>query len=157
MPPFRTHRFVLILVAGCLVGLGSNTWSGRGIALGRSVFAQAGDETIDAKEAAGRFERGVVFVDARPRLSWEFERIPGSLSLPEEEFDTRFPALEERLRREFHLVVYCSGYGCEASHIVARRLREKGLRATVLDEGWPAWQDAGLPTEKGAPVGRGRK
>jgi rhodanese-related sulfurtransferase len=157
MPTFRTHRFVLILASGCLAGLAFNTLSGRGIALNRSVFAQAGDEVIDIKEAAGRFHRGVVFVDARPRLSWEFERIPGSVSLPEVDFDALFPALEQRLRREFHLVVYCAGYGCEASHIVARRLREKGLRATVLDEGWPAWQDAGLPTEKGAPVAGGQQ
>ena len=147
---FRVHRVAALLIAGAAAGLGSNALSGRGIALGRSVFTQAGDEVIDVNEARGRFERKVLFVDARPTFSWEFERIPGSISIPEDEVDVRFPDLERRLRREFHMVVYCSGYGCESSHIVARRLRAKGLKAAVLDEGWPAWQDAGLPTEKGS-------
>jgi rhodanese-related sulfurtransferase len=77
------------------------------------------------------------------------ERIPGALSLPEEGFEAAFAALEPRLRAHFNLVVYCSGYGCEASHVVARRLREKGVHAAILDEGWPAWTDAGYPTERG--------
>jgi rhodanese-related sulfurtransferase len=149
-------RLALIFGAGTALGLVSNVVSSRGIALGRSVFTQIGDEIIDVKEAFGRFDRHVLFVDARPRLSWEFERIPGSVSIPEDEFEERFSLLEERLRREFHLVVYCVGYGCESSHIVARRLREKGLEAVVLDEGWPAWQDEGLPTEKGSKDTEGR-
>ena len=51
------------------------------------------------------------------------------------------------LRRASAIVVYCSGYGCEASHVVSRRLREKGFDAGILDEGLPAWQDAGLPMD----------
>jgi rhodanese-related sulfurtransferase len=31
---------------------------------------------------------------------------------------------------------------------VARRLRERGFAAAVLDEGLPAWQDAGLPLDQ---------
>ena len=77
-------------------------------------------------------------------------RIPGSLPLPEEEFDRAFQEVEPRLRRASAIVVYCSGYGCEASHVVARKLREKGFAAAILDEGLPAWEDARLPldTEK---------
>ena len=36
---------------------------------------------------------------------------------------------------------------CQASHIVARKLREKGFAAAILDEGLPAWQDAQLPLD----------
>jgi len=46
--------------------------------------------------------------------------------------------------------VYCSGFGCEASHIVARRLRERGIPAAILHDGWPAWTDAGYPVREGA-------
>ena len=61
------------------------------------------------------------------------------------EFDRAFTALEPRLRASFDVVVYCSGFGCEASHLVARRLKERGIPAVVLSEGWPAWQEAGYP------------
>ena len=43
--------------------------------------------------------------------------------------------------------MYCSGYGCEASHLVARKLRERGFAAAILDEGLPAWEDARLPLD----------
>src|SRR6266571_545699 len=89
--------------------------------------------------------RGVLLLDARPRDFWTMSHIPGSLSLPEEEFDRAFAELEPKLRATFNIVVYCSGYGCEASHIVARKLREKGIHAAILSEGWPAWTDAGYP------------
>jgi rhodanese-related sulfurtransferase len=74
-------------------------------------------------------------------------RIPGALSLPEDDFDAAFAEIEGRLRRSGGIVVYCSGFGCEASHLVARRLRERGLIAAILDEGIPAWEDAGLPMD----------
>jgi rhodanese-related sulfurtransferase len=74
-------------------------------------------------------------------------RIPGAVALPEDEFDAAYPQVEPQLRKARAIVVYCSGYGCEASHIVARRLREKGFAAAILDEGLPAWQDAGLPLD----------
>jgi rhodanese-related sulfurtransferase len=74
-------------------------------------------------------------------------RIPGALSLPEEDFDAAFAELEPRLRQNLKLIVYCSGYGCESSHVVARKLRQRGFPAVILDEGLPAWQDEGYPLE----------
>ena len=41
------------------------------------------------------------------------------------------------------------GFGCEASHIVARKLKERGIPAAILHEGWPAWQDAHYPVREG--------
>jgi rhodanese-related sulfurtransferase len=140
-------RFILILVTGAAAGLLWNAESGRGFALGRSVLVQAGDELVQAAEGKRLLDRGALFLDARPRDFWRVGRIPGSLSLPEEDFDRAFAGLESDLRRARGIVVYCSGYGCEASHVVARRLRERGFAAAILDEGLPAWQDAGLPLD----------
>jgi rhodanese-related sulfurtransferase len=141
-------RFILILVTGAGAGLLWNATSGRGFALGRSVLVQAGDELVQAREAKALLDRGTLFLDARPRDFWRVSRIPGALPLPEEDFDRAFAALEPQLRRASGMVVYCSGFGCEASHLVARRLRERGLVAAILDEGIPAWLDAGLPMDK---------
>ena len=134
-----------IVAAAALLGLAWNAWSGRGFVLGQSVFVQAGDEVIEAKEAKARLDKGALFLDARPLDFWKMSHIPSSFSLPEEDFDRAFAELEPKLRATFNIVVYCSGYGCEASHIVARKLREKGVHAAILSEGWPAWTDAGYP------------
>jgi rhodanese-related sulfurtransferase len=145
--PVDWKRFVLILAAGVLAGFGWNAWSGRGIVLGRSVLVQAGDVLVKAPDAKRLLDAGALFLDARPRDFWRTSRIPRALPLPEEDFDRAFPEVEPQLRRAKAIVVYCSGYGCEASHVVARKLRERGFDAGVLDEGLPAWQDANLPLD----------
>jgi len=145
----RLHRIGAILALGAALGLGWNALSGRGFALDKSVFVQAGDEVIDAKEAKSRLDRGALVLDARPVDFYNMSHIPGSIPLPEPEFDGYFAKLEPRLRSTFNIVVYCAGYGCEASHVVARQLRDQGIHAAILGEGWPAWTDAGYPTKAG--------
>ncbi len=142
--PFNWKRFILILVTGAAAGFAWNATSGRGFALGRSVLVQAGDELVEARDAKQLLDRGALFLDARPRDFWRMNRIPGALSLPEDDFDRSFGEVEGPLRRASGIVVYCSGFGCEASHIVARKLRERGFIAAVLNEGIPAWEDAGF-------------
>ena len=144
---FDWKRFILILVAGAVAGLLWNAAGGRGFALGRSVLVQAGDEIVEVADAKALLDRGALFLDARPLDFWRVSRIPGALPLPEEDFDRAFAAIEPRLRRASGIVVYCSGFGCESSHVVARRLRERGLLAAILNEGIPAWLDAGLPMD----------
>jgi rhodanese-related sulfurtransferase len=138
----------VILAAGAACGFAWNAASGRGIALGQSVLVQAGDELVKVEAAKQLLDAGALFLDARPRDFWRMNRIPGALSLPEEGFDAAWPGVEPALRHARAIVVYCSGYGCEASHIVARKLRERGFAAAVLDEGLPAWQDAGLSLDQ---------
>jgi rhodanese-related sulfurtransferase len=144
----RWSRLLVFIGAGFVLGLAWNAFGGRGIVLTTNVYLKPGEEVINVTEAKRRFDKGAaLFLDARPRLNWEFERIPGALSLPEDELDAAFAALEPKLRGRFDLVVYCSGFGCEASHIVARKLKEKGIPAVVLQDGIPAWQDAHYPLE----------
>ena len=140
-------RFILILVAGTAAGLAWNATSGRGFALGQSVLVQAGDEIVRAADARGLLDRGALFLDARPRDFWRMNRIPGALPLSEDDFDRALAEVEPRVRRASGIVVYCSGFGCEASHVVARKLRERGFIAAILDEGLPVWQDAGFPVD----------
>lgn len=148
--PLRAGRIFLIVAAGLACGMAWNTWSGRGIALGANAFLRAGAEEIPAAEAKERFDRGALFLDARPVANYEMSHIPNAVPLPEDDFDRHFTAIEPRLRSRFDAVVYCAGYGCEASHLVAERLKAKGIHVAILNEGWPAWTDAGYPvTEAG--------
>jgi rhodanese-related sulfurtransferase len=148
--PLRAGRLALIAAAGLVCGLAWNTWSGRGIALGANAFLREGAEEIDASEARARFDRGALFLDARPVANYEMSHIPGAVPLPEDDFDRHFAKLEPRLRSTFDSVVYCAGYGCEASHLVAERLKGRGIQVAILNEGWPAWTDAGHPVKEGA-------
>jgi rhodanese-related sulfurtransferase len=145
----RLWRVAVIVAAGATTGLAWNALSGRGFALDQSAFVQKGDEVIDAAEAKARLDRGALFLDARPMDFYKMSHIAGALPLPEPDFDRAFAELEPRLRRTFNLVAYCAGYGCDASHIVARRLREKGIHAAILNDGWPAWTEAGYPVKEG--------
>ena len=144
------RRFLLILALGASAGLAWNAWSGRGLTLTRSVFAQEGDEIVKTDQARVLLERGALFLDARPRDFWRMNRIPTALALPEDDFDKAYAEVEPQIRRAKAILVYCSGYGCEASHVVARRLRERGFDAGILDEGLPAWEDANLPFDREA-------
>lgn len=147
----RTLRIATILAAGFVLGLGWNAWSGRGIALNANAFIAPGEtlEEISAAEARQRLDRGALFLDARPVAFYEMGHVPGALPLPEDDFEAAFARIEPRLRSSFDNVVYCSGYGCEASHNVTRELRQRGVAAVILNEGWPAWTDAGYPVREG--------
>jgi len=147
----RAWRIAAIVLTGIGLGLCWNAASGRGFALGGNAFLKAGDQIVEipAAEAKQRLEQGALVLDAR---GWEFYKmghIPGSLNLPMEDFENAFQKLEPKLRGSFDIIVYCAGYGCEASHITVRQLKEKGVHAVILNEGWPAWQDAGYPTREG--------
>jgi rhodanese-related sulfurtransferase len=148
----RPFRIFLILLGGTALGLAWNHWSERGFELHANALVRPGDpEEIKPDEAKKRLDKGgTVFLDARPSVFYEMGHIPGALILPEDQFDAAFTKLEPRLRDAMDIVVYCSGYGCEASHIVARKLQERGVPAVVLSEGWPAWTEAGYPTRQGA-------
>jgi rhodanese-related sulfurtransferase len=145
----RKGRIAAIVVLGGGLGVAWNALSGRGFALDKNVFIRAEDEIVEAKEAKARLDKGALFLDARPIDFYKMEHIPGALPLPEPDFDAAFAKLEPRLRSTFDIVVYCAGFGCEASHIVAAKLREKGIHAAILHEGWPAWTDARYPTKTG--------
>lgn len=145
----RGWRMGVLVLTGMAAGLAWNGLSGRGLALSSNVFIRPGAEVIQAAEAKARLDKGALFLDARPRDFYKMEHIPGALPLPEDEFEKAFAALEPTLRSHFDIVVYCAGYGCEASHIVAGWLKERGIQAAILDEGWPAWQDAKYPTKAG--------
>ena len=145
----RAYRIAAIVALGSGLGLAWNAASGRGFALTRNVFIQEGDEVIEAAEARARLDKGALFLDARPVDFYKMSHIPGALPLPEEDFDPAFAKLEPTLRGRFDIVVYCSGYGCEASHIVSRKLKQRGIPAAILHEGWPAWQQAGYPEKSG--------
>jgi len=91
-------------------------------------------------------DRGTLFVDVRSAQDYDFGHIAGAVSLPEEEFEQRFPELKPRLERAGTIVVYCKSVDCGKSLWGALRLRDAGLLQTkIYPYGWNEWYNNDLP------------
>jgi rhodanese-related sulfurtransferase len=88
-----------------------------------------------------------VFVDVRSPTDYEFGHISGAILLPEEEIEQKLPELRPRLERAEVIVVYCKSVDCGKSLWAAIRLRNEGLKQTVIyPAGWNEWYLHELPT-----------
>jgi rhodanese-related sulfurtransferase len=173
MPSLRTSRgldgvatailgALAIVVGSSLLGLLVNRYSPHGIPL---LAADSGEEaaptlpmpdgvtSIDLSGVRSSLERGdALILDARPSEDYAEAHIPGALSLPANDFDSRFPEVSDSIERATRIIVYCSGVECSDSIEVAGRLSEFRFRnISVFEQGFRAWAGSGLPTEQGAP------
>ena len=88
---------------------------------------------------------GTLFVDVRSDADYAAGHIAGAVSLPEEAFEQRFPALRPRLEHAKAIVVYCKSEDCGKSLWAAIRLRNAGLTQTrIYPAGWYDWKRHGL-------------
>ena len=107
--------------------------------LGDDVDAVGRDELI------ARLTKGdVVLVDVRPAEEFEAGHIKGARSIPLEELEDRLAELPA----DREIVAYCRGPYCAYAHDAVRRLQAAGRPARRLEEGWPEWRLARLPTER---------
>jgi rhodanese-related sulfurtransferase len=85
----------------------------------------------------------VQWVDARPHDKFDAGHLPGALLLNEDEWKQLVPAFLDAWDPDRPVVVYCDGGSCEASHAVARRLREelKIGEVYVLKGGLAKWSE----------------
>jgi rhodanese-related sulfurtransferase len=127
-------------------------WSGRGVA---TVSADKVTQAViplplgimQVKELFDSHE--AVIIDSRDRRAFAEGHISGALSLPLGEADGLIPDLMKRFATSAMLVVYCSGYACEDSVDLGKKLIAAGFGAVYYFEGgFPAWKDAGYPTAR---------
>ena len=95
-------------------------------------------------------------VDARPYVKFLQETIPGAISIPDTELDKligRFP-----INKNEKIVIFCGGFSCEKSHIIANKLISLDYKdVTVYAGGLPAWKESGLGTTVNAKVKKEEK
>lgn len=96
------------------------------------------------KKLIGNGSRGsveAILIDARPELKYQKGTIPSSINIPDTNFEeayTKNDVLAKDKNRE--LIVYCGGFGCEKSPIVADLLKQKGHKnVKVYSAGEPEW------------------
>ena len=100
-----------------------------------------GELTLDQVQALPAED--VLYLDARTREHYEEDHIPGALLLDEGEWDSLLLDVLTAWQPGMTVIVYCDSRLCDASHHVAKRLRdEMGWEDVyVLHGGWETWLD----------------
>jgi rhodanese-related sulfurtransferase/DNA-binding transcriptional ArsR family regulator len=105
-----------------------------------------GIEVVDREGLATRLHDGaVVVLDVRPAAEYGAGHIAGARSLPIGELRKHLKALPA----DAQVVAYCRGPYCVYADDAVRELGRKGFKAARLEDGYPEWKRAGLPTAVG--------
>lgn len=103
-------------------------------------------EPVEKKTLLGRIRRGeVILLDVRPVEEYQAAHIPGALSVPLKDLNSRL----SKLRRSQQIVAYCRGPYCVLAVEAVKLLRAKGFQAQRLEDGVPEWRAAGLAVAVG--------
>jgi rhodanese-related sulfurtransferase len=101
-------------------------------------------EPVSRKELLRRMRDGLVtLIDTRPQEEFAVGHLPGAINLPLSELKRRL----RELPRDQEVVAYCRGPYCVLSYEAVAELRKRGFKAFRLEDGYPEWKAAGLPTE----------
>ena len=105
-------------------------------------------EPIPRSELLKRAQDGLITVlDVRPPEEYAAGHVLGAINIPIHELEQRLDELEENQE----IVAYCRGPHCILAFDAVARLREKGINARRLEDGFPEWKTAGLPIEESLP------
>jgi len=117
----------------------------------REFLEQRGSmEPVDRDALLERMRRGEVTVlDVRPPEEYQAGHIPGALSVPMDELDSRLADLP----RDREIVAYCRGPYCVLAIEAVEVLRKSGFEATRWEDGVPDWRALGLPVATGEERG----
>ena len=110
------------------------------------VQARDGMEPISRDELLRRIrDEQVVVLDVRPHEEYEAGHIPGAVSVPLSELRRQL----DKIPPSSEVVAYCRGRYCGLSVEAVALLRRLGHRAVRLEDGFPDWQQNGLPVAVG--------
>jgi ArsR family transcriptional regulator len=103
-------------------------------------------EPISRRELTRRLrDDAVVVLDVRPADEFAAGHLPQAINIP-------LKALGRRLRdipKGREVVAYCRGAYCVLAFEAVSFLRKRGYTARRLEDGYPEWQNAGLPVLQG--------
>jgi rhodanese-related sulfurtransferase/biotin operon repressor len=99
-------------------------------------------QPISAAELIQRLmEENILLLDVRPVEEYAAGHLPGALSIPIAELQTRLVELPQ----EKEIVAYCRGPYCVFADEAVSLLRAHGYHAYRLEQGLPDWRVLGLP------------
>jgi rhodanese-related sulfurtransferase len=108
------------------------------------VSARQSLEPVTPSELRDRLrDPGLVVLDVRPAVEYRQGHIAGARSIPIDELAARL----HELPHDQEIVAYCRGPYCVFADEAVELLSSQGYRVRRLQEGYPDWKIAGLPTE----------
>lgn len=101
--------------------------------------------TISSEELAKQLQNeALTLLDVRPSNEFAEGHIKGAWNVPPDRIEQILPDLPKNKP----IVAYCRGPYCVYSYQMVQRLRQQGIQALRLEEGFPEWKAAGLPFEQ---------
>lgn len=109
-------------------------------------------EYVKKRVASGtRVGAEAVLVDARPHLKYLVGTIPSSINIPDTQINDYIWQMEN-VEKDTEIIVFCGGWDCEKSPIVANYLKSIGfLNVKLYQAGEPEWAKNSY-LEVGTPV-----
>jgi rhodanese-related sulfurtransferase len=102
-------------------------------------------EPVSREELLDRLRCGAATVlDVRPEDEFARGHLPNALNIPLSQLERRLA----ELLSDQEVVAYCRGPWCVLSFEAVALLRNRGYRARRLEDGFPEWKTAGLPTSQ---------
>lgn len=86
----------------------------------------------------------ITVIDVRPPQEYAAGHVPGAINIPLAELEAHLNEFDPAQE----IVAYCRGPHCVLAFDAVATLRSKGMKARRLEEGYPEWKRAGLPTEQ---------
>jgi rhodanese-related sulfurtransferase/DNA-binding transcriptional ArsR family regulator len=86
----------------------------------------------------------VVVIDTRPREEFEAGHVPGAMSIPFDELESRI----DEIPRDRTVVPYCRGDYCCWAPRAQTLLEENGISAVCMSGGLADWGESDLPVER---------
>lgn len=100
------------------------------------------EQTISSKELVSKFDdQKLLILDVRPQREFLQGHIRGAINVQPEDIEGQI----QDLATDKIVIAYCRGPYCLYSYKMLESLREKGIEAFRLEEGFPEWKAAGLP------------
>lgn len=100
-------------------------------------------EPVSRDDLLQRLRDGLVCViDTRPADEFAAGHVSGAINISPEDLEAQLEDLDPAVE----IIAYCRGAWCVMSFEAVATLRAHGFRARRLQDGYPEWRAAGLPT-----------
>jgi len=100
-------------------------------------------EPIPAQELLDRVRDDLVTVlDVRPPEEYAAGHVAGAVNIPLKDLEARL----DELNSNREVIAYCRGPHCILAFDAVARLRDQGIKARRLEDGYPEWKLNGRPT-----------
>ncbi len=99
---------------------------------------------LTAEELVAKLQKkNLTLLDVRPKEEFTAGHLPDAINIPLEEIEEKMSDIV----KDKEVIVYCRGPYCILAYEAVAKLRNEGITAYRLKDGFPEWKKQGLPIE----------